>query len=1141
MVCEVMMRKNNLRIAGFVLGVLLIPLLFGARVFAATDASTLMKKTLANGIFRCYDSKYMKSNVLPASVEGVRSVMENAGFKDGTVVVPYMIGNTLKDSDISCFELFVGYDDVGGRVKGLLNGNDNLKGNALLDKLGYPIAEDNKSSICLSYEYYLGAGGGGAKVYLTNKLCFKVNEGCAGDDDCVVVRTSGRSVEGRNGPFLINVSDDSSVILHSEDFLYADGKPLFKIKNNMTVSEFKAAADNSLNIFNGVTFGSENTGSTAKSCSVEYDNVHTHRIITDSGWDSVRLKALENLTGYKNQEEAAFNKQDQYDLYMSYLVGSSSVYNLYKTDKCFDKKVDSTEKSVPFVGGGDVKWCELGGDFSNGTKVSIFVGNNYYLTKGHDVNDVIQAVRSLIEDDSDPGIDLAEVDADGTISQTVDDDKRETDACYENAASMGWWICPVMSKISEALDHLYDNISDQFLVINTQLLSNEGGTWDGWSAMVGIANTMMVIYLLVVIFSQLTGVGIDNYGIKKSLPKIILAAVLINFSYIVCQLAVDVSNIVGSSLEGFLSGIKVGGLPDELTLSGDPTKISSTANNAEWFKSLFTITSGGLIGIGGYSITASILAEGFVAGLVIPFLLLIVTALVAVLFFFILLGVRKGGVVVLVILAPLAMACYMLPNTKKWFDKWLNAFKGLLLVYPICGLLIGGGQLVSKIVLTVSDDYMMYFTGCVILVVPYFLMPSILRGSFAVMGNIGERISNFGRNLGNRGRSRLDNAVKSRPWYKEGVRNQQMNQQFNQERLAARRAQRIHDSLDGRTNLSERQRRRLALANQTLLENEKRQRQDEINANSSYYNAALAKQELELDNSAADLELYGNEDYVKGKSTQAKLSRENENEGALLYTRSGFEESKRRQYGANRQREIRNMYGEQYENMDKGKRQAELVNALNGEGADAAERMDAAFASLMKTGDVSEVLDAFKGANFSTMSEDLRNRAVALAAASGNQLLKGWAKACSNVSGGLGLENYITGTGTNSLQNYLKNEAGVHAFDNADKDTLRFLADNGGANAMSDEMIASMATTAANTNQNAAAAVVEMISGREAGVGHAISAEALTRMSGTIANAIGKNNLNGAIDEINRPGNEALKARLNRDVRDMTEGPIIIV
>ena len=71
-------------------------------------------------------------------------------------------------------------------------------------------------------------------------------------------------------------------------------------------------------------------------------------------------------------------------------------------------------------------------------------------------------------------------------------------------------------------------------MFTTDSVSAQNVPYEGWNTFRDIANVIFVILLMVVIFSQLTGVGIDNYGIKKILPKLIIAAILINLSYLIC-------------------------------------------------------------------------------------------------------------------------------------------------------------------------------------------------------------------------------------------------------------------------------------------------------------------------------------------------------------------------------------------------------------------------------------------------------------------------------------------------------------------------------------------------------------------------------------------------------------------------------
>jgi len=99
-----------------------------------------------------------------------------------------------------------------------------------------------------------------------------------------------------------------------------------------------------------------------------------------------------------------------------------------------------------------------------------------------------------------------------------------------------------------------------------------------------------------------------------------------------------------------------------------------------------------------------------------------------------------------------AIICYALPNTKPIFDRWRKLFTALLLVCPICGLLMGGGQLASTLLLIASHEGEggAFFTivAMLVSVVPVFFIPTILRSSMMAMGNLGARISQLGRDLG---------------------------------------------------------------------------------------------------------------------------------------------------------------------------------------------------------------------------------------------------------------------------------------------------------------------------------------------------------------------------------------------------------
>lgn len=320
--------------------------------------------------------------------------------------------------------------------------------------------------------------------------------------------------------------------------------------------------------------------------------------------------------------------------------------------------------------------------------------------------------------------------------------------------TLGWIVCPIIRNMRDAIEKMYDGIVEPFLNIDTEILtgdgSSDGGVFSAWQIFQNLANIVLIIIVLVVIFSQLTGVGIDNYGIKRMLPRLIVAIVLINLSYIICQLAVDLSNILGYSLRTLFEGLT------------DYNSLSTTS------------TSGAGASIASGIVIAAAIGVMFAAGwaeivLMIPALLGgLVAAVVSLFFVFILLGVRQAAVIIFVAIAPLAFVCYILPNTKKIFDKWLKIFEALLLVFPICGALMGASSFASALLLNSNPngDFWYGLIAMLIQVVPFFFIPAILKGSFAALGNLGNKISGFGNRAGHRLGGATRGAVSNAERYK---------------------------------------------------------------------------------------------------------------------------------------------------------------------------------------------------------------------------------------------------------------------------------------------------------------------------------------------------------------------------------------
>ena len=320
--------------------------------------------------------------------------------------------------------------------------------------------------------------------------------------------------------------------------------------------------------------------------------------------------------------------------------------------------------------------------------------------------------------------------------------------CYNSGGAVAWILCPVMNIVKDAGELMWAQVRNNLIVDSSLLQSGGDGLYKAWESFRSIANVILIIVFLIVIVSQLTGIGISNYGIKKVMPRLVIVAVLINLSFIICQLAVDASNILGTSLNTMLENIVPYTDPQGFT-SGDGTGVSAFF---AWITAILIGGAGGILLAGGIGPLLGLIAVALIMGVL------------AILVLFVLLAIRQAGIVVLIALAPVAFACFILPNTEGLFKKWLNLFKVLLILFPISALLVGGATMASNIMLNSSteENSIMMLLAFVLPAASYFFIPSLLKTSMAGLGNIGAKLSGlgskFGRSAGNKASNKIQNS-----------------------------------------------------------------------------------------------------------------------------------------------------------------------------------------------------------------------------------------------------------------------------------------------------------------------------------------------------------------------------------------------
>jgi hypothetical protein len=249
---------------------------------------------------------------------------------------------------------------------------------------------------------------------------------------------------------------------------------------------------------------------------------------------------------------------------------------------------------------------------------------------------------------------------------------------------VGWLVCPIMESMAKISDKMFDILANNFLQTDVTLVSDKSGTKIAWEVARNLANIMFIIAFIIIIVSQVTGQGLNNYSIKRMLPRLIIAAIAVNISYYICQLAVDITNVLGYEIQ------------TALQLIADQIGPSIFGQAANYNTSSVGNTATGILTI----IITGALAVGGVVWLVLgPGIAVITIVAITLLTIIIILLLRKALIVLLIVISPVAFVLYLLPNTERLFNKWMKMFGQLLMVFPVVGLLFGAGQLASTIIL----------------------------------------------------------------------------------------------------------------------------------------------------------------------------------------------------------------------------------------------------------------------------------------------------------------------------------------------------------------------------------------------------------------------------------------------------------
>ena len=321
-----------------------------------------------------------------------------------------------------------------------------------------------------------------------------------------------------------------------------------------------------------------------------------------------------------------------------------------------------------------------------------------------------------------------------------------------------WLMCPFFNTISDFSNWFLKNVVQPMLVVQPINLTpgssgNGGDLFTAWSDFRDYGDAVLLIALLVAIIVEAAGGGaIQAYTIRKMLPRILIAAILLNLSIYIVAAGIDITNIIGHGISQLLT---------------EPFKNSGLFN--------FRLSGTQQVGALGIGIIGAFMSGASIAGFILSFLGGIATATTAALTaaFFVLLPIilgifalwvtliiRQGVIILLVIFSPIAFALYCLPNTEQYFKRWWKLLAETLLIYPIIMIIAAVADILSMTtlqgakynastgsLLASSSSAVAAFTALILQFLPLLAAPFAFRIAGGTLGKVNEFLNNGAQRL----------------------------------------------------------------------------------------------------------------------------------------------------------------------------------------------------------------------------------------------------------------------------------------------------------------------------------------------------------------------------------------------------------
>lgn len=306
--------------------------------------------------------------------------------------------------------------------------------------------------------------------------------------------------------------------------------------------------------------------------------------------------------------------------------------------------------------------------------------------------------------------------------------------CENAMPPLGWIICPILNMV-DGIANLSTSLIESLLIIRPNEYGEAGNQNEtnplktAWSAIRILSTVILVGIALFMLLSQILNMDmVSAYTIKKVMPRLVIAVILMQLSWFICTSLIGIFNVLGEGIQELMFA-PFGG---KEIVSDIQSIMATFASNSG-----VGAVAGGTV-IAGFATVAGISAIGGAFGILAAIVGIALSIAVAVC----VLVLRKVIIVILLVLAPLAFVLWILTNTEKYWKTWWELFSKLLIMFPIVMALLAIGRVFAYLTAQYQpsgavDKVINFFVIIIAYFGPLFLIPK----TFALAGGLFAKVT----------------------------------------------------------------------------------------------------------------------------------------------------------------------------------------------------------------------------------------------------------------------------------------------------------------------------------------------------------------------------------------------------------------